>query len=79
MAQSVWDRLGEQPVPRQPLEFRRRLHERINARLVVVHVLEAAVGALPFACLQFLSAIGGAVIFSFTGRFPHREGDDHAE
>jgi hypothetical protein len=77
-SRSVFDQLVEQPVPERPHEFRRLLHERINARLTLVHLLEFAVQVLPFAFYHFCSALGGAVMFSITGRYPEK-GDNHAE
>lgn len=78
MAQSVFDQLGEQRVPERPPEFQRRVHERLNARLVVAHIVEFMAEVLPFACFHFLNSLGGAVFFSITGRYPER-GDNHAE
>ena len=78
MQRSVLEELGKQPVPQRPAEFRRHLHERINARLVVVQLVEVAVQLLPFACRHFFETLCGAVAFSLTGRYP-KKGDDHAE
>lgn len=78
MSQSVFDQLGEQQVPERPSEFRRRLHERLNVRLAVAHLVEFAVRVLPFAFFHFFDSLCSAVIFSFTGRYPER-GDIHAK
>ena len=75
---SVFEQLGEQRVPQPPPEFRRQLHERLNARLTTVQLVEFAVRVLPFAFFHFLNSLGGAVIFTLTGRYPER-GDNHAE
>lgn len=82
--QSMFDQLGEQRVPERPPEFRRRLHERINVNLTVVHVVEFAVRVLPFAFYHFFTCLCGAVYFSLTGRHfekPEKpdKGDNHAE
>lgn len=77
-SRSVFDQLGEQQVPERPVEFRRRLHERINLRLTVVQLTEFAVLVLPYAFFHFCNSLGGAVFFSLTGRYPER-GDNHAE
>ena len=78
MSRSVLEQLGEQQVPERPSEFRRRLHQRINVRLVTVHVVEVVVCLLPYAFIYFLETLLGAVGFSFTGRYPEK-GDNHAE
>jgi hypothetical protein len=77
MMRSVLNQLGEQPVPQGPPEFRRQLHDRINARLLSLHLVEVVVRLLPFACFHFFVTLFGAVKFSLTGRYP--KGDDHAE
>ena len=78
MLRSVFDQLGEQQVPERPAEFRRHVHERLNVRLTVTHLVEFAVRLLPFAFFHFLTSLCGAVIFSVTGRYPDR-GDPHAK
>ena len=78
MSQSVFDQLGEQRVPERPPEFRRRLHERLNVRLTVGQLGEFAMRVLPFALFHFFNSLCGAVIFSFTGRYPER-GDPYAK
>jgi hypothetical protein len=78
MAQSVFEQLGEQRVPERPSEFQRQLHERLNVRLVIAHIVEFTAEVLPFAFFHFLSSMGGAVYFTITSRYPER-GDNHAE
>lgn len=78
MSRSLLEQLGEQQVPERPAEFRRRLHDRINARLVSVHLVEVTVRLLPFAFVTFLETLLGAVGFTLTGRYPQK-GDSHAE
>ncbi len=78
MSQSIFDQLGEQRVPERPPELRRRFHERLNVQLTVAQLVEFAVRVLPFAFFHFFNSLCGAVIFSFTGRYPER-GDNHAK
>jgi hypothetical protein len=72
MSRSVFDQLGEQLVPAPPPEFRRRFHERLNVRLTTLQLVEFAARALPYAFFHFFQSLCGAVIFSFTGRYPER-------
>ena len=74
----ILEQLSGQPVPERPREFRRRLHERINARLLAVQIWEVAACVLPYACIHFLVTLLAGVIYSITGRDPQK-GDDHAE
>jgi hypothetical protein len=78
MTRSVLEQLGEQQVPQRPAEFRRRLHQRLNIRLLSVQVIEIVVCLLPYAFVYFLETLLGAVGFSLTGRFPEK-GDNDAE
>jgi hypothetical protein len=77
MTQSVLEQLGQQQVPPGPAGFRRRLHDRINARLVAVHLVEVAVRVLPYACFHFLLTLFGALRYSLTSRYA--KGEDDAE
>jgi hypothetical protein len=78
MSRSLLDQLGEQRVPQRPPEFRRHLHERLNVRLTLALLVEFAVQVLPYAFLPFFQSLCGAVIYSFTGRYPQK-GDLHAK
>lgn len=75
---SVWDQLGSQPVPDRPAEFPRRVHERLNRHLTVIHVVEFVTRVLPFAFFHLSQSIAGTVWFSLTGRYPP-QGTNHAE
>ena len=77
MTNNLLEQLAEQSVPTRPPELDRRVHERINGRLLVVHLSETFLLALPYAFFHFTKALAGSVVFSLTGRFP-QEGDDHA-
>ena len=78
MSRSMFDQLGEQQVPERPPEFRRQLHERLNVRLTMAHIVEFTVGLLPYAFFHFFNSLCSAVIFSITGRYPET-GDSHAK
>ena len=63
-------------VPPPPLGFDQVVHERLNRALAIGHVLDFAVRAIPFACVEFFRAIGGLMVFTATGNFPKHH-DQH--
>lgn len=73
---SIWDELGEQPVPERPAEFRHRVHDRLNRQLTVVHLVEFMVRVLPFAFFHLSQSLAGAVWFSLTGQYPTQGTED---
>jgi hypothetical protein len=78
MSQNVFDALSAQQVPERPAEFHRQVHETLNKRLTVAHVVDFSVRLLPYAFFYFFLSLCGAVIFTFTGHYPEK-GDPHAK
>ena len=70
MIQDWFEQLAEQDVPPAPVDFDRRLHERVNDSLLAVHYLEFACRAAPYALLHFSQAMIGALRFTLTGKYP---------
>jgi hypothetical protein len=66
----LFEQLAESPVPPPPAEFDRVVHERLNRALAIGHVVDFAVRAIPFACVEFVRAIGGLIFYTVTGNFP---------
>jgi hypothetical protein len=62
------DQLAEMEAPPPPPEFDRQLHERLNRTLAAQHLIDFAVGAVPWALLHFARAVLGAISFSIGGR-----------
>lgn len=56
-------------VPAPPAEFDRQLHRRVNHRLLVQHVADLVLHAMPWAMLCLVQALLGLVRFSLTGKF----------
>jgi hypothetical protein len=65
----ILEQLAEMEVAPPPPEFDRRLHQRVNQSLMVQHVVDFAVGAVPWALWHFFRAVLGLVTFSVTGKF----------
>jgi hypothetical protein len=59
------------PVPAAP-EFSAGVRAKLHPRLLVAHVAGFALQALPWAAVQFLTAVLAAVRFSVTGTWPQR-------
>lgn len=70
MSHDVFDRLAEWEVPPPPPgpKFERQLHDRLNRALVVLHVVELALRALPWAALQFGQSMLSACLTTLTGK-----------
>ncbi len=79
MSTDLFDQLAESPVPPPPAEFDRSVHERLNRALTIGHVVDFAVRAIPFACVEFFRAIGGLIGFTATGNFPKHAAQQHNE
>ena len=65
------DQLSQQPVAEPPPEFDRQLHARVNRTLLVQHVLDLLLGALPWAAAHFCRAVAGWLVLTLTGQFPN--------
>ena len=52
--------------------LRAGVHRRLNPRLLAVHVVEFAVGATAWALLHMAAALGAALRYTVTGRWPDR-------
>ncbi len=78
MPQNILEQLAELEVPSTPVDLQRGVHERLNVRLLSLHLADLALRALPYAFVCFSEALAGLVVFSVTGRFPKR-GDDDAD
>lgn len=78
MASDLLQSLADDDVPARPQELSRRVHDRLNPLLVMLHLAEFAMQTLPYAFFHFFRALLGACLFSLTGEF-RNEGEDHAK
>ena len=74
MSTDLWQDLAEQTVPPVPDDLPARVHSRLNDRLVVTHVTDFALGALPASLMLFSEAVLG--LLSFTAGGEYGEGND---
>ena len=73
MSLDLLDQLARSEVPAPPPELEQGVHERLNATLVTLQVMEALLRALPYAALQFARSVLGLLVFTLTGRYPPSE------
>jgi hypothetical protein len=55
---SLLDSLADHAVPPVPAELNRRVHQRLNRVLLAGHLLDLAVGCVPFVMSHLLHAVG---------------------
>jgi hypothetical protein len=72
MSLKTLERLAEMDVPPRPVNLRQGVHQRLNAWLLVVQLVEFVVLVLPFTFVHFLGALVGALVYSFSGRRTQR-------
>lgn len=63
------EQLKQHDVPPLPERFERQVHERVNENLIVWHLAELMLHALPYACLLFAQALWGMVRYSLSGKY----------
>lgn len=76
MPTNLLEQLGQRQVPAPPAKLRREVRERVNTTLIVVHVAEFALQAVPLALLHFARAVVGLVLFTLTGTYEPRVRED---
>jgi len=69
MAKNLLESLAEREVPPVPADLNQRVHERLNRALLVSHLIDLALGGVPYLASHFCRAVGHLLCFTFTGRF----------
>lgn len=65
----LFEELSRAPAPPPPpASLERRVHDRLNNVLAVLHVVEFFVRAVPYALFWFARGVGGWVYVALTGR-----------
>jgi hypothetical protein len=70
MSIDLFEQLAEQEVPPVPQTLSRGVHRRLNRALLVLHVVEFVLCALPYALVHFGRAVRGLFVQSISGRYP---------
>ena len=69
MATDLLEQLAKAEIPPVPETLDRQVHQRLNDTLLVLHVLDFMVRAVPYALLHFSRAVVGLVGYSLTSKF----------
>lgn len=67
-----FDQLAETEVPPPPEHLAEAVHQRLNRTLVVLHVFELFLRALPSVLLLFAKPVVAFFKYTLTGRFDFR-------
>ena len=69
MAVDLFEQLSQREVPPPPSNLGKRVHERVNQALTLLHVFEVLFKVMPYALLHFGLALVGLISYTITGRF----------
>ena len=75
MASGLLDTLAERGVPPVPAELNERVHQRLNRALLAAHLVDLALGAVPYLAVHFLRGVGHLIGSTCTGKFESARGD----
>jgi hypothetical protein len=76
MPRDVLEQLADAPVPPMPAAFDHALHDRLNRRLLVGHVLDLGLRGMSFTLAHFARAVFGFFALTVTGKFePESKGE----
>ena len=73
MGKGLLDTLAERGVPPVPAELNERVHQRLNRALLAAHLVDLALGAVPWVAVHLFRGVCHLMEATLTGRF---EGDD---
>ncbi|HUS39921.1 MAG: hypothetical protein WBF93_18910 [Pirellulales bacterium] len=69
-----FDQLSETEVPPAPEDLAQQVHHRLNRVLVMMHIGDFLLRAVPTASLTFVKPVLAFFRYSCTGRFGQRTG-----
>lgn len=79
MTKSLLESLAEHGVPPVPAELDERVHQRLNRALVAAHLVDLAVGAVPYLAVHFLRGVVHLIGATYSGKFENDRGDRSRE
>lgn len=74
MDDNLLDQLAATEVPPMPEGFESRIHEGVNRSLLMSHLVELGLYALPHCIGEFGKAMSGAIIYSLEKPAARRRG-----
>jgi hypothetical protein len=72
MSSDLFDQLAVSEVPPTPAQLERGVHQRLNRALLIQHLWDFALGALPWLVVRVLPAMVAVVVVTLMGRYPKR-------
>jgi hypothetical protein len=75
MSKGLLDTLAEHGVPPVPAELNERVHQRLNRALLAAHLVDLALGAVPYVAVHFLRGVAHLIGATYTGKFQSDRGD----
>ncbi len=72
MATDLFEQLAETKVPPVPEEMDQNIHQQLNWRLLVSHMMDLFFRGMPLVCFHFGHAVLGLIKFSLLGRFDEK-------
>jgi len=79
MAKGLLDSLVEHDIPPVPAELNERVHQRLNRALLAAHLVDLALGAVPYLAVHFLRGVAHLIGATYTGKFESDRGDRSRE
>jgi hypothetical protein len=74
MASDLLEQLAELEVPPPPAGLDRQVHQRVNRSLLVLHLLDLGLRAMPWAMWHLSRALVAGLLRTAIGRWPDRPG-----
>ena len=74
MASDLLEQLAQLEVPPPPAELNQQVHQRVNRSLLVLHLLDLGLRAMPWAMWHLSRALVAGVFRTVLGRWPDRPG-----
>ena len=75
-ADQVFSPLAVSDVPPVPEELETNVHRRLNTVLIISHLVEFAIHAIPETLGYFLRSVGHWMAFSITGKLTEQDAND---
>jgi len=69
MAKGLLDSLAEHGVPPVPEELDERVHQRLNRALLAGHLVDLALGAVPYLAVHLFRGVVHLISSTLTGKF----------
>ena len=79
MPTRLLEQLARREVPPAPAELNSQVHRRLNRALLAAHLVDLALGAVPYVAVHLLRGVAHLIGMTFTGKFGNDRGDRSRE